>query len=62
MPKEENKKTVAELIYEFLYFYIYEYDSSSMVINIKEVRSEAVQLKSKNGQSIKGKAGFSQKF
>ena len=42
MPKEENKKTVAELIYEFLYFYIYEYDSSSMVINIKEIGSEAV--------------------
>ena len=42
MPKEENEKSVGELIYEFLYFYVYEFDSSNMVINIKENRSEAV--------------------
>lgn len=49
MSKEENKKSVGELIYEFLYFYIYEFDSSNMVINIKENRNEAVELISKNG-------------
>lgn len=49
MPKEENKKSIAELIYEFFYFYVNDYDSSNMVINIKETGSEALQLKSKNG-------------
>lgn len=42
MPKEENKKSVSELIYEFLYFYVYEFDSSNMVINVKEKRNESV--------------------
>ena len=32
MPKEENKKSVSELIYEFLYFYVYVFDSSNMDI------------------------------
>jgi DNA polymerase sigma len=42
MPKEENKKSVSELIYEFFYFYVYDYDSLNMVINIKETGSEAL--------------------
>ncbi len=62
MPKEENKKSVSELIYEFLYFYVYEFDTSTMVINIKEKWNESVQLVSKNGQNIEGRAGFSRKF
>ena len=62
MPKEENEKSVGELIYEFLYFYVYEFDSSNMVINIKENRSEAVQLISKNGLKIQGKSGYTQKI
>jgi DNA polymerase sigma len=47
MPKEENNKSVASLIYEFFHFYVYEYDSSNMVINIKETGSDALKLKSK---------------
>jgi hypothetical protein len=62
MPKKENKKSVGELIYEFLYFYVYEFDSSTMVINIKENRNESILLKSKSGKNIEGKAGFCQKF
>ena len=42
MPKESNKRSVAELIYEFFYFYVNDYDSSNMVINIKETGSEAL--------------------
>ena len=36
MPKEgRNMKTVAELLYEFYFFYLYEFDSSTQVIDIK---------------------------
>ena len=42
MPKEENTKSVAQLIYEFYYFYVYEFDPQNMVINIKD-GSECVQ-------------------
>ena len=42
MPKENNTKSVAQLIYEFLYFYVYEFDSTNMVINIKETGSDAL--------------------
>ena len=49
MPKEENKKSVSELIYEFFYFYVYNFDSANMVINIKEAVSDAVSRKGKNG-------------
>lgn len=49
MPKEENKKSVAQLIYEFFFFYVYEFDSANMVINIKEAGSDSVQRKAKNG-------------
>lgn len=59
MPKERNKKSVAHLIYDFFYFYVYEFDSANMVINIKEAGSDSVQRKAKNGTIIKGGAGFS---
>jgi len=49
MPKEENAKSVAQLIYEFFYFYVYEFDSANMVINIKEVGSDSLSRKTKNG-------------
>lgn len=42
MPKEENKKSIAQLVYEFFYFYVYEFNPSNMVINIKETGSESV--------------------
>jgi len=37
LPKEggRNTKTVAELLYEFFYFYTYEFDSHSQVIDVK---------------------------
>ena len=56
---EENKKSVAQLIYDFLYFYVYDFDSENMVINIKEPGSESMSFKAKNGQLIKTGAGFS---
>ena len=59
LPKEENKKSVAQLIYDFLYFYVYDFDSENMVINIKEPGSESMSFKAKNGQLIKTGAGFS---
>lgn len=46
MPKEENTKSVAELVYDFFYFYLYEFDSANMVINIKEAGSDSVMPKS----------------
>lgn len=58
MPKEENTKPVAQLIYDFFYFYVYEFDSANMVINIKEAGSDSVQRKGKNGQSLNRGAGF----
>ena len=45
--KEKNNKSIALLIYEFFHFYVYEYDTLNMVINIKETGSEALKLKSK---------------
>ena len=62
MPKEHNTKSVAQLIYEFFYFYVYEFDSANMVINIKEPGSDRVERKCRNGQVIRVGAGFSQKF
>ena len=59
LPKEENKKSVAQLIYDFLYFYVYDFDPEYMVINIKEPGSESMSFKAKNGQLIKTGAGFS---
>lgn len=47
LPKEENNKSVALLIFEFFHFYVYDYDSSNMVINIKETDSKTLKLKSK---------------
>ena len=35
MPKERNTKSVSELLYEFFYFYSYEFDSTTQVIDIK---------------------------
>lgn len=35
MPKERNTKSIAELIYEFFYFYVYEFDYNNQVIDIK---------------------------
>ena len=35
MPKERNTKSVAELIHEFFYFYVYEFDYNNQVIDIK---------------------------
>lgn len=49
MPKEENTKSVAQLIYEFFYFYVYDFDSANMVINIKEAGSDSVARKGRNG-------------
>jgi hypothetical protein len=34
MPKERNTKSIAELIYEFYFFYTYQYDSTSYVIDV----------------------------
>ena len=34
MPKERNEKSVAELLYEFFYFYAYEFDYNQKVIDI----------------------------
>jgi len=62
MPKEENTKSVSQLLYEFFYFYVYEFDPSNMVINIKEAGSDSVSRKAKNGQSLNRGAGFTQKF
>ena len=36
MTGEPNTKSVAQLIYEFFYFYSYEFDPATMVINIKD--------------------------
>ena len=32
----ENKQSVTELIYDFFYFYTYEYDQKNQLINIKD--------------------------
>jgi hypothetical protein len=42
MPKDENTKSVSKLIYEFFYFYVYEFDTANMVINIKDAGSDSV--------------------
>ena len=42
MPKDENIKCVSKLIYEFFYFYVYEFDTANMVINIKDAGSDSV--------------------
>lgn len=47
------------MIYEFFYFYVYEFDSANMVINIKEAGSDSVSRKSRDGKPIKIGAGFS---
>ena len=49
MPKEENTRSVSHLIYDFFYFYLYEFDSANMVINIKEAGSDSVTKKTKTG-------------
>ena len=38
LPKEDkrNQSSVGQLLYEFFVFYLYEYDSTSEVISIKE--------------------------
>jgi len=62
MPKEENTMSVAQLIYKFFYFYVYEFDSTNMVVNVKEAGSDSVSRKARDGKTIRGGAGFSQKF
>mmetsp|Transcript_21780 Transcript_21780/g.33658 ORF Transcript_21780/g.33658 Transcript_21780/m.33658 type:complete len:162 (+) Transcript_21780:2507-2992(+) len=63
MPKEENTKSVSQLIYEFFYFYVYEFDSANMVINIKEDGSDTIPPLDADASPMKGiRHGFSQKF
>jgi len=56
MPKEENTKPVSQLIYQFFYFYVYEFDSANMVINIKEAGSDSVSKQ--NSKYLNRGAGF----
>lgn len=36
LPKQANTKSVAQLLYEFFYFYTYEFDPALQLINIKQ--------------------------
>ena len=50
--QEVNSQSVAELIYNFFFFYVYEFDTANMIIDIKEGGFTQKKIKDKYPFSI----------